>query len=93
MTTVSFPNSTHPPVELSEDTPLSLGLTLENSPILFGCRTGICGTCLVSATGDLEAPDAEEQEMLDVLTPDCSSARLACQIKAGENISLTPIKP
>lgn len=91
--TIHFPNSAHPPVIIDSRKPLSAILTLQNSPILFGCRTGICGTCLVSATGDLLPPNAEEQEVLAILAPNSPNARLACQIKPIGKLSLTPFTP
>lgn len=91
--TVYFPNSTYSPVTINTCNPLSAALTLQNSPILFGCRTGICGTCLVIATGDLLPPDAEEQEVLAILAPDSANARLACQVKPIGNLSLSPLTP
>ncbi|MEM9905564.1 MAG: 2Fe-2S iron-sulfur cluster-binding protein [Cyanobacteria bacterium P01_D01_bin.44] len=86
---VHFPNTPYASVAVDSQHPLSVSLTLQNSPILFGCRTGICGTCLVSATGDMVPPDSEEQEVLDILAPDCPTARLACQIQPTGNLSLT----
>ena len=91
--TINFPNSTYSPVAIDDCNSLSTALTLQNSPILFGCRTGICGTCLVLATGDLLPPDAEEQEVLAILAPDSSNARLACQVKPTGSIFLTPFTP
>ncbi|MBC6436085.1 2Fe-2S iron-sulfur cluster binding domain-containing protein, partial [Nostoc sp. HG1] len=37
---------------------LSEHLTIQNSPVLFGCRTGICGTCLVEVNGTIPSPNA-----------------------------------
>lgn len=91
--TISFPNTHNEPITVESTQPLSVSLTLQNSPILFGCRTGICGTCLVLATGNLTPPDPEEQEVLAILAPDASTARLACQIKPTGNLSLTPLLP
>ena len=90
--TIDFPQTDYLPVKVSDRHLLSVSLTLQNSPILFGCRTGICGTCLVSATGEITPPAAEEKEVLDILAPDCSTARLACQIKPQGDLSITPIK-
>lgn len=89
--TVQFPDSDYAPATVNADQLLSVSLTLENSPILFGCRTGICGTCLVSATGEMLPPDADEQEVLSILAPDCATARLACQLRPMGNLSLTPL--
>lgn len=63
---------------------LSERLDAESSPLLFGCRSGICGTCLievVSASGGaLELPDEDERELLELIAPDRPLARLACRI-------------
>lgn len=63
--------------------------------VLFGCRTGICGTCLVTvhAAGALERPDAAEQETLDLLAPGNPRARLACCLKAAGELTLEPLEP
>lgn len=63
-------------------------LTAQNSPVLFGCRTGICGTCLVTVTGQVAPPDADEQEMLEVLAPGIPNARLACQIDLIDHLEI-----
>jgi ferredoxin len=91
--TISFPTTYNQPATVDSTKPLSISLTLQNSPILFGCRTGICGTCLVLATGNLLPPDAEEQEVLAILAPDVPTARLACQITPTGDLSLTPLTP
>ncbi|MEL6491943.1 MAG: 2Fe-2S iron-sulfur cluster-binding protein [Cyanobacteria bacterium J06621_3] len=90
--TITFPRTNHSPVTIDQSTALSTHLTLQNSPILFGCRTGICGTCLVSATGKMAPPNEEEQEVLEMLAPTCSTARLACQIKPHGDLAITPLK-
>lgn len=91
--TVEFPNTNFAPVSIDIHQPLAVRLTLQNSPILFGCRTGICGTCLVIAMGNMLPPDAAEQEVLEILAPDCPTARLACQIKPLGNLALTRLTP
>ena len=87
---ISFPNTHHVPVSLNPHTPLADELTVQNSPILFGCRTGICGTCLVTVTGETPPPDADEQELLEVLAPDCPNARLACQLDITYDLEIRP---
>ena len=55
-----------------------------DSPILFSCRTGACGTCLVKIHEGMEnlpKIDEDEQEMLD-LGKRGSEYRLACQLFA-----------
>lgn len=90
---VHFPNTDYEPVTIQSDDTLSLCLTQQNSPILFGCRTGICGTCLVSAKGEIKPPSTDEQEVLALFALNDSNARLACQIKHQGDLSLTPFKP
>lgn len=87
---ISFPNTNYKPITLSERTPLAEVLTIQNSPVLFGCRTGICGTCLVTVTGNVPPAEPDEQELLDLLAPDCSSARLACQLDITHDLKLCP---
>jgi ferredoxin len=90
---VAFPQSNYPAIALRPHQPLGQHLTIHNSPVLFGCRTGICGTCLVKVLGTIPPPEMEEQEVLAVLVPDSLSGlvagsatpnqpqpRLACQI-------------
>jgi ferredoxin len=76
-------------VVLAEGANLSEHLTVENSPVLFGCRTGICGTCLVQVDGDISPPGDEEQDLLDVVAPGDPRARLACQLELTADIELT----
>ncbi|MEM9152445.1 MAG: 2Fe-2S iron-sulfur cluster-binding protein [Cyanobacteria bacterium P01_F01_bin.3] len=91
--TIEFPNTDYPSVLLDDGSPVSIALNLQNSPILFGCRTGICGTCLVTATGNMLPPTEDEQEVLSILAPNHPSARLACQLKPTGNLALTPLNP
>lgn len=87
---ISFLNTNYPPVTLNSHTPLANDLTVQNSPILFGCRTGICGTCLVTVTGETPPPDTDEQELLEVLAPNCPNARLACQLDVTHDLEICP---
>ncbi len=51
------------------------------APIPFSCRSASCGTCHVDVLEGaefLEAPGAEERELLEILRGP-ASARLACQ--------------
>ena len=77
---VSFEGESHPPVELAEHENLSEHLTVQNSPVLFGCRTGICGTCLIRVKGPLAPASEDERDLLDVVAPGDKQARLACQV-------------
>lgn len=90
---ITFPGTGFDPVELAEGVFLSEALDAVRSPLLFGCRTGICGTCLVEVVpeDDLPPPDADEQELLDVLAPDNPHARLACQLRATIPMAIVPL--
>jgi ferredoxin len=90
---VSFPGTRFRPVELGEGAELSENLTVQNSPIMFGCRTGICGTCLIKVThvsslNPLHERSANEKEYLEELFPHETHYRLACQIKINANIHI-----
>ncbi|NJN72479.1 MAG: (2Fe-2S)-binding protein [Limnothrix sp. RL_2_0] len=85
---ISFPNSIFPSISLEKYDVLSEKLTVQNSPILFGCRTGLCGTCLVAVTGDIPLPKVEEMELLEILAPNDPQARLACQIELTTDIAI-----
>ncbi len=90
--TVAFSECEHPPITLSEGTDLSESLTIENSPLLFGCRTGVCGTCLIEvedeANGRLAAPAADELEVLSIIAPGNPRARLGCQVRLAADIRI-----
>lgn len=82
-----------PEVQIKRDTPLSEALNVQNSPILFGCRIGICGTCSVEVLEEdgLHARTAEEAEYLEALCPDKPMSRLACQIRICANLKVRKI--
>lgn len=84
--TIYFPETKFSPIELNSHEPLAENLTARNSPVLFGCRTGLCGTCLVEITGDIPPPTKEEEELLQILAPDNPHARLACQVDLTQDI-------
>jgi ferredoxin len=88
---VRFPDTDYPSLTLTPHQPLAEQLTVQNSPVLFGCRTGICGTCLVTVIGDLPPPNVAEQEMLDLLAPGNPHARLACQVDVVRDIAIAPL--
>ncbi len=89
---IQFPETNHQSIELETNQSLAEHLTIENSPILFGCRTGICGTCIVAIEGDIPPASSEEIELLEVLAPENPKARLACQIQLTNDIEITKIK-
>ncbi len=85
---VSFPGTAHGPVALPVGSNLSEHLDVENSPVLFGCRTGICGTCAANVAGDIPPPAEDEQEVLEVYAPDEPAARLCCQLDLQSDIAV-----
>lgn len=89
---ISFEES-FPDVQIARDTPLSEALNVHNSPILFGCRIGICGTCSVEVIEEqgLHARTAEEAEFLEALCPEKPSSRLACQIRMCADLKIRKI--
>ncbi|TAE61947.1 MAG: (2Fe-2S)-binding protein [Nostocales cyanobacterium] len=92
MVKVSFPGSNFREINLQVDDRLSECLTVQNSPVLFGCRTGICGTCLVEIVGDVFPPDVDEMEILETLAPNNKKARLACQIHLISDVEIRRIE-
>ncbi len=50
--------------------------------ILFGCRSVACGTCMIevlSGMDNLSPMREEERILLDILAPEHTNLRLACQ--------------
>ncbi len=88
---IEFPGTDKQAVELREGDNLSEKLTIHNSPILFGCRIGICGTCAIEVLeSDKPLPERtyDENEFLGALAPGRDDVRLACQIKINTNIKI-----
>jgi ferredoxin len=93
--TIHFPETDYPSVTVPKGSHLSEVFTVLNSPLLFGCRTGVCGTCLVQVKEGYEAlemPSAEEQEVLAIYSPDNPKARLACQLNIYQDVALQKIQ-
>jgi ferredoxin len=88
---IEFVNSDKPSVELKEGDCLSEKLTIHNSPILFGCRIGICGTCAIEVIHHdqpLHERTHDEKEFLGAMAPGRDEVRLACQIHINTNIKI-----
>jgi ferredoxin len=93
--TIKFPDTPHAPAMLPEGSNLSEMLTVINSPLLFGCRSGICGTCLIQIEAGYEQlipPTIEESEALEIYAPGNMKARLACQVSLVADIALRKIQ-
>jgi ferredoxin len=91
---IRFPSTAHSPVSLHDGANLAEQLTIINSPVLFGCRTGICGTCLIEVEEgfeNLSPADESEKEALECYAPGNARARLACQINLNCDIALKKI--
>ena len=90
---ISYRESGYESSEVPEGQTLAEELDAANSPLLFGCRTGICGTCIVEAEGeDIPPPSPEELELLEVMAPDNPKARLACQLNVRCDMVLHPLE-
>jgi ferredoxin len=94
---ITFPGTAFTPLDLPDLACLPFYLTVQNSPLLFGCRSGLCGTCLIevdsdSDSGKLEPPDDAEAETLGIYAPGNIKARLACQLLLSTNICIRKIK-
>jgi ferredoxin len=85
---IKFPDSERSSIAVPGNERLSDCLTIQNSQVLFGCRTGICGTCLIAIQGEVSPPDAPEQEILEIFAPNNPLARLACQIVVTSDLEI-----
>jgi ferredoxin len=90
---VEFVDSSFPPCKIPKGENLSEYLHACNSPILFGCRSGLCGVCLVEVVeGHLPEPNDEEREALQVYANGNPKARLACQIQVHGPLKIRYIR-
>ncbi|MFM7426747.1 MAG: 2Fe-2S iron-sulfur cluster-binding protein [Elainella sp.] len=85
--TVAFPDTDYSTIRCASDTWVRDYLTVQNSPVLFGCRTGLCGTCVVRVSGPVLPADRAEQEILAAYAAN-PEARLACQLQPQGDIAL-----
>ena len=89
---VRFPGQPFEELLVEEGTNLSVALDATNSPALFGCRTGLCGTCALIVRGELSPPDEDEVEVLEVYADGAPGARLACQIEVRSELEILPLE-
>ena len=78
-------------IEVESGKHLSESLDATNSPILFGCRTGICGTCLIKVLDGQEnitPPCDDEAEFLEIVAEGDKDMRLACKVVIDGNIHI-----
>lgn len=79
-----------PSITVAEGEYLSESMDVMNSPILFGCRTGICATCLVTVLAGAEhlPPMSEDEREVLELESDDPRCRLACQLQVTGEVTL-----
>jgi ferredoxin len=88
---IEFTDRRYAPLLLDDGAALSERLNVLNSPLLFGCRMGICGTCAIRLDvmrGSVAPPGAEERETLELVAPGDPRARLACQLTATADLRI-----
>jgi ferredoxin len=94
---IEFPCTAFDAVVLPACASLPLHLTVRNSPVLFGCRSGLCATCLVEVEAidgqPIEGPDTMERETLEIYAPGNPRARLACQLQLTADIRIRRLEP
>jgi ferredoxin len=92
MPKLTFP-STGKTYEVPAGTPLLEFCQSHDTPVVFGCTAGACGTCcsvMVFEEGALPEADEDELELVEHTT-DKPGARLACIAIVNGDISITPI--
>jgi ferredoxin len=93
---IAFLNADKVPVVLNEGDNLSEKLNIHNSPILFGCRIGICGTCAIEIVEEDGSPlhprTHDEVGFLEAIAPGQDKVRLACQIRINTNLKVKKIE-
>jgi ferredoxin len=85
---VRFVDERFAPVEVPDGACLSEVLHIHNSPVLFGCRTGLCGTCTAVVNGPVPPAGPPEAEVLEWAAPDEPAARLLCQIHVHADLKI-----
>lgn len=93
---IEFIGSNKVPVDLNDGDNLSEKLNIHNSPILFGCRIGICGTCAIEIVEEqgppLHARTHDEKGFLEAIATGQDKVRLACQININTNLKVKKIE-
>ena len=89
--TVHFADDSHPPVTVPDRCELASHLDIHNSPVLFGCRTGICGICAAVVEGAHPPADEAEREVLDIEWPREPGARLLCQLRPTSDLTIRKV--
>jgi ferredoxin len=88
---IYFDDERYLPLEVPKLAVLPDYLTTENSPVVFGCCQGMCGSCLSeveAVTGVLPTPNIQESETLALFVPERDNARLVCQLRISQDIRI-----
>jgi ferredoxin len=91
MCKIKFEDTRFTPLEITAGQGLAEVLTVQNSPVLFACRTGLCGTCVVGVVGDVGEASIGELEILELYATGNPLARLACQLQVRGDVVLTSV--
>lgn len=70
---------------------LSDAAELQVAGLVFGCRAGMCGICVievVEGAPNLSPPEEDESMFLSRLGHDAGSRRLACQCRLRGNVTI-----
>jgi ferredoxin len=92
MCKIEFGDARFAPLAIAVGQELAEVLTVQNSPVLFGCRTGLCGTCVVGVEGDVGEASIDELEILELYASGNPLARLACQLQVRGDVVLTSVQ-
>lgn len=79
--TFSLPHNAH----------LSDAAELQLAGLVFGCRAGMCGICVIEVVDGLQnlsRPDDEETWLLATLGHDDAAKRLACQCRLHGDVTI-----
>lgn len=85
---VHFPGTRFASVQVPEGAELARFLDVHNAPVLFGCRTGVCGTCAAVVAGDTAPVSDDEREVLDIEWEGVAGARLVCQLRPRADLTV-----
>jgi ferredoxin len=85
---VAFPGTPHAEVRVPAGCELAEHLDVHNSPVLFGCRTGLCGTCAAIVEGETSPVGPDEREVIDIEWGDEPGARLLCQLRPTTDLRI-----
>lgn len=89
--TIEFDDTDYAPLTAPCGSALAEILTPENSPIAFGCCSGMCGACLSEVEDidqSLPVSSDHERETLELFGQTSPRARLVCQLHLTGNLRM-----